>query len=310
MRAAAHDTKAHMLHLIAVSLIWAFSFGLIKGQLAGLEPSGVAAVRLLLSCLFFLPLLRLREVPRELRPRLVGIGAVQYGAMYLLYIHAYRYLKAHEVALFTLFTPLWVAAFADLFQRRFRPRFWATALLSVLGTAVVVQPRLERTGVLWGFLLIQLSNACFAYGQLRYKLLREQHPGLSDARSFGLLYAGALAVALPAALLSWDGSLLAMSATQAGALTYLGVLASGLCFFWWNVGATRVDAGTLAAANDLKVPTAVAVSLLVFGESANVPRLLLGGGLVLVALMLNRLREPALAARLAAGSRAGPRPHQ
>jgi len=298
-----------MLHLIVVSLIWAFSFGLIKGQLAGLEPSGVAAARVLLSFLFFLPLLRLREAPRALRLRLAGIGAVQYGVMYLLYIHAYRYLKAHEVALFTLFTPLWVTALADLFQRRFRPRFWATALLAIIGTAVVTQPRLERTDVLWGFLLVQLSNACFAYGQLRYKLLRERHPGLSDARIFGLLYAGALAVTLPAALLSWDGSLLAMSATQAGALTYLGVLASGLCFFWWNVGATRVDAGTLAAANDLKVPTAVAVSLLVFGESTDVPRLLLGGGLVLVALLLNRPRGSMLAGRLGTGGRARPRPH-
>jgi drug/metabolite transporter (DMT)-like permease len=289
-----------MPYLLAVSLIWAFSFGLIKGQLAGLEPSGVAAVRLLLSCVFFLPLVRLREVPRELRPRLAGLGAVQYGAMYLLYIHAYRYLQAHEVALFTIFTPLWVIALADLLQRRFRPRFWATALLAVAGTAVVVQPRLERADVLWGLLLLQLSNACFAYGQLRYKLLREQHPHLSDVRCFGLLYAGALAIALPAALLSWDGSLLSMSATQAGSLAYLGVLASGLCFFWWNVGATRVDAGTLAAANDLKVPAAVAVSLLVFGESADVPRLLLGGGAVLGALVLNRQRPSAPAERLEA----------
>jgi drug/metabolite transporter (DMT)-like permease len=63
---------------------------------------------------------------------------------------------------------------------------------------------------------------------------------------------------------------------QALTLLCLGPLASGFCFFWWNKGAVKTDAGTLA----------VFVSLLVFGERADIPRLLLGGGLMLAAVGL------------------------
>ena len=68
--------------------------------------------------------------------------------------------------------------------------------------------------------------------------------------------------------------------------TTLGVAASGLGFFLWNRGATRVSAGTLAAMNNVKIPLAVACSLVVFGEQADLPRLFLGGGLMASAVWL------------------------
>ena len=43
----------------------------------------------------------------------------------------------------------------------------------------------------------------------------------------------------------------------------------------------------VAVLNNVKVPLAVAVSMLVFGREADVPRLLVGGGLLLVALWMN-----------------------
>ncbi|MFZ6018697.1 MAG: EamA family transporter, partial [Chloroflexota bacterium] len=68
------------------------------------------------------------------------------------------------------------------------------------------------------------------------------------------------------------------------------------------VGARKVNAGTLAIFNDLKIPLAVAISLAFFGEQADLPRLLIGGAVVLAALALNewnvrrRSRSPQLAA--------------
>ena len=41
-----------MVYLLVVSIIWAFSFGLIKNQLAGLDANFIAAARLLVSLLF------------------------------------------------------------------------------------------------------------------------------------------------------------------------------------------------------------------------------------------------------------------
>ena len=89
---------------------------------------------------------------------------------------------------------------------------------------------------------------------------------------FSLLYAGAFVVAA-VAMAARDVSFV-LTSSQFLTLLYLGMLASGLGFFLWNVGATRVGAGTLAVMNNAKVPLAVAVALVFFGEHAHLPSLL------------------------------------
>ena len=82
-----------------------------------------------------------------------------------------------------------------------------------------------------------------------------------------------------------------LTLSQALTLLYLGAIASGLGFFLWNVGARQASAGAQAVFNNLKIPLAIAVSLLFFGEQANTINLLLGGLVVAGALLLNeRLR--------------------
>jgi drug/metabolite transporter (DMT)-like permease len=78
-----------------------------------------------------------------------------------------------------------------------------------------------------------------------------------------------------------------LSHAQVWTLVYLGVVPSGICFFLWNVGARRTNAGTLAAFNNAKIPLAVLVSLLVFGEQARIAQLAIGGILILVAVVVN-----------------------
>ena len=116
--------------------------------------------------------------------------------------------------------------------------------------------------------------------------MRAQNQGINDRQVFALLYAGAVAVTLPLAVAQNDFGSLALTPSQAWTLFYLGVIASGVCFFGWNLGATRVRAATLAAFNNAKVPLGVACSLLFFGESANLPRLLIGGALLVAAIAL------------------------
>ncbi len=276
-----------MLYLLIVSLIWAFSFGLIKDQLAGLDANFVAAARLLISLLVFLPFLRLRGVPRGMRLRLALTGAVQYGLMYVAYLYAFRYLQAYEVALFTIFTPLYVTLTNDIYRRRLHRLSLLATLIAVAGTSVVKQADLFRPELLTGFLIVQASNLCFAFGQVYYKELLRNSAAFSDRSVFGLLYlGGALTAGLPAVFTTpWGG--FRLDTTQLLTLLYLGAVASGLAFFLWNVGARRVNAGTLAIFNDLKIPLAVAVSLIFFGEKADLTSLLVGGAIVLAALALN-----------------------
>ena len=275
-----------MPFLLLVSFVWAFSFGLIKGRLGGLDSSFISAVRLGLALLVFLPFFRPRGLSLRLTLTLVAIGAVQFGLMYLAYNESFKHLPAHEVALFTLTTPILVTLFADALDRTLQVRALLAALLAVAGAAVVAFKTNLVAGSLIGLGLVQLSNGAFAIGQVLYRRVRVSSPSTNDRQVFALLYAGGLAVTLPLMLARTDFGSLALNHGQVWTLLYLGVIASGLCFFWWNLGATRVSTGTLAVFNNAKVPLAVACSLLFFNESTNLPRLLIGGGLLLAAILL------------------------
>jgi drug/metabolite transporter (DMT)-like permease len=189
--------------------------------------------------------------------------------MYLAYIESFRYLRAYEAALFTITTPIFVTLFADALDRTLRPWALAAALLAVVGTALVALKSTDLTLTLAGLALVQFSNATFAAGQVLYRRLRARHTTLRDHQVFALLYAGAFGVAA-AAMATRDISV-DLRTPQLLTLLYLGLLASGGGFFLWNVGATRVSAGTLAVMNNAKVPLGVACALLVFGEQARLP---------------------------------------
>jgi len=281
-----------MAPLLITSFIWAFSFGLVKKYLGGVDAAFVAFARLALALLLFLPLWRPRRSPGPLPWRLFGIGMVEFGLMYVFYIQSFHFLAAHQVALFTVFTPLYVAVFDDLLERRFRPLHLWTSLLAVAGTAVIVYSGWGRSGLLAGFLLVQASNACFAVGQVWYRRLAGPGREWRDRDVFAWLYLGGAAAAALAMFLSPGALELRLDSGQSLVLLYLGLLASGMGFFLWNIGSSRVSAGTLAVMNNLKVPLAVAVSLLFFRESADLLRLAGGGSAVLLALYLNA-RSPA-----------------
>jgi drug/metabolite transporter (DMT)-like permease len=117
-------------------------------------------------------------------------------------------------------------------------------------------------------LIVQASNVCFAFGQIYYRRLLAGK-NVRDEQIFALPYLGGFLTAGLSAAFFTDWSTLQVSGQQWLTLLYLGAIASGLAFFWWNVGARKVDAGALAIFNDLKIPLAVIVSLLFFGEQTN-----------------------------------------
>jgi len=280
-----------MAFLLIASFIWAFSFSLIKKYLGGLDAGFVSSVRLVLAFLLFLPLLRPRKISPSLTVRLLALGGVQFGLMYVFYTQSFRYLAAHQVALFTILTPLYVAAAADLLEGRFRPLHFWTALLAVAGSAVIVYSGVGRAGLIAGFLLVQASNLCFAVGQVMYRRLALPGRGWKDRDVFAWLYLGGAAAAALAMLLFSGPPRLDLDGGQWLVLAYLGVLASGVGFFLWNVGALSVSAGMLAVFNNVKVPLAILVSFVFFKERTDLLRLALGGGLILAALAMNSRRR-------------------
>lgn len=273
--------------LFIVSMIWAFSFSLIKNNLAGVDSTFVAFARIFIATLVFLPFLKFKRVDRKTAIRLAITGALQFGMMYIAYLAAFQTLKAYEVALFTIFTPIFITLIDDAFSRRFNVLHLAVALLAVLGTWVIEGEAIQTRGVLIGFLLVQVSNLCYAFGQIYYRRIMATIPEVKDRDIFGFLYLGGVIITLAGTLVFTPLSSLHLAQNQIITLIYLGAIASGLGFFLWNMGARRVNAGTLAVFNNLKIPFGVAVSLLFFGEQANLTRLFIGGAIIIAALVLS-----------------------
>jgi drug/metabolite transporter (DMT)-like permease len=250
--------------LLAASLIWAFSFGLIKSQLAGVPPHLVALLRLGLSALLFAPSFRPGRIPAPSFGLLALCGAVQYGAMYLAYLASFDYLQASEVALWTVFTPIYVVLLADIAAHTFRWRNFAAAALSIAAAWLV--SRGSTAPHLAGIALVQVSNLCFAAGQVWYRRLLPPSVAVRDREVFASLFLGgtllaAIPVGMSAGML---GALAALTPTQVATVLYLGLVPSGLGFFLWNVGVRRSREGAAAVCNNAKVPLAIAVSWIVF----------------------------------------------
>lgn len=277
-----------MLYLIIVSFLWAISFGLVGHYLVGVDSNFVAAARIVLSLAVFAPFIRVGGVERKRILMLAGIGAVQFGAMYVLYLRSFTLLKSPpQVALFTIFTPLLVTLTSDLLERRISWLFIATAGLAVFGTGIIYWTELNREGLLAGFLMMQLSNACFAVGQVLYRKVAPG-AGRADHQLMGVLYLGATVVAVGFAAASVNFSAIkSIAPVQWLVLGYLGVIASGIGFFLFNAGARRVDVGALAIFNNVKVPLAILASVLIFGDRVNRPRLITGGIVIAMALAIN-----------------------
>ena len=277
-----------MWRLVAVSIIWAFSFGLIKGKLTGLDSGLVASIRLILCFLCFMPFI-FKVSQQKMRLRLMLLGIVQFGIMYLAYIQSYQYLPGYLVAVFTIFTPFYVIALNTLFDKNSRDvkklsLAMVAVVLSIAGAAVIVFKTPGQEEYIIGFLILQLANVAFAIGQWNYQRWADQG---SNAGNMAWMYLGA---ALFASLVSFpqlDWAKVVINDEQILVLLYLGVIASGLCFYLWNSGSKQVSPATLAVMNNGYIPVAVIASIVLFSEEADFIRLTVGGGLILLSIVIS-----------------------
>ena len=274
--------------LIAVTLLWAFSFSLIGVYLAGqVDPWFSVFTRILLATCIFLPFLNLRDkISWNLRAMLMLSGAIQLGLMYGFYYHSFLYLSVPEVLLFTVMTPIYVTLVNDLLDKRFHFNFLLAAIVATAGAVAIRYDGID-SGFITGFLLVQGANLCFATGQVLYKRMM-QNRNISQHTVFGWFFIGALIVASVFFIVLGDASKMPTLSTQWTVLIYLGIVASGLGYFGWNKGATMVDVGTLAVMNNLLIPAGIVVNLAIWNRDADMLRLSVGGAIILLALLLNR----------------------
>jgi drug/metabolite transporter (DMT)-like permease len=194
----------------------------------------------------------------------------------------------------TVMTPLMVSLFFDIQKRKFHATHFLMASLCILGTLILIyRPDSGIHFELWGFLWAQLSNASFAFGQVAYRhwANSKEFEKCSDAENFSWLYAGGIIPLLFIIPSSYWSQISSLSSTQWAVLVYLGIVASGLGIFCWNLGARKVGSvGVLAVMNNLKIPLVLVVSIFLFGEKIHLKTFALGGGIIFLSLLLERFR--------------------
>ncbi|RBW46343.1 EamA family transporter [Psychromonas sp. B3M02] len=275
-----------MAYLLSVTLLWAFSFSLIGVYLAGQVDAWFSVfIRIALAALIFLPFLKIQQMDKSLAARIMMIGAVQLGLMYVFYYHSFLYLSVPEVLLFSVMTPIYVTLLNDALDKRFKPQFFLVAVISVLG-AVAIRYGNISSDFWFGLLLVQGANLCFAIGQVAYSRLMSDSK-LDHKTVFGWFFIGALCVATVCYISFGNPDKLPTTTTQWGILLYLGTIASGLGYFAWNKGATKVNVGTLAIMNNLLIPAGILVNLLIWNKQADLLRLSIGAVIIVAALVLN-----------------------
>lgn len=292
--------------LLLMTVVWSFSFSLIGVYLAG-HVDGYFSVlaRVALASLMFLPLLRITRTPKVDIFKMMVIGALQIGLMYLFYYQAFEVLSVPEVLLFTIFTPLYITLFDDALRRRFSPVALFCSALAVCG-ALLISHASINPGFWHGFLLVQICNVCFAVGQVAYRRWLPASAASQTPREamkarlhcFGWFYIGALVVVVPAYLWFGNMSKLPNTPVQWSIILWLGLIASGVGYFAWNEGARQVDAGTLAVMNELLKPMGLAVNVLIWNRDADMPRLLGAAAIIVLALLINLGWQRRRAARL------------
>ncbi|REL31328.1 EamA family transporter [Thalassotalea euphylliae] len=268
-----------MKALVFVSILWAFSFGIIKGELTGIAPSLVSALRLLLCALVFLPFISF-TTNNKLSVQLLLLGALQFGVMYWAYISSYQYLPGYLVAVFTIFTPMYVFLIDGLMSRRVNLQQMLPILLSIAGAAVIVFKAPNSDAWLVGFIILQGANLAFAAGQVGYQRISKAY-STDHTNNMSIMYIGAAIFMLIIVLVeqSYVG-VSDITNRQWLVILYLGIIASGVGFALWNYGAKQVNAASLAVMNNAYIPFAVIFALTLFNEHADIARLALGTSLI------------------------------
>lgn len=276
-----------MYYLIFVTIVWSFSFSFIAVHLSGQVDTWFAVVmRVLLAFITFIPFLRFKGISVKQMVLLMGVGACQLGIMYFFYYNSFQYISVPEVLLFTISTPIYVTLIYDLLQgHRLRLVYLLTAILAVIGAAVIRYDHISRDFII-GFLLIQGANIVFALGQVGYKRIMELYP-LPQHQAFAWVYLGAILVASIGWFLFGNAEKLPTTQLQWLIIVWLGIVASGLCYFLWNYGATKVDSGTLAIMNNLVIPTGILVNVIIWHQSIDWGRFSLGSAIIVSALILH-----------------------
>tara|TARA_Y100000768_G_scaffold382069_1_gene361779 strand:- start:242 stop:1075 length:834 start_codon:yes stop_codon:yes gene_type:complete len=258
-----------VIYLILVSILWSFSFGIIKYGLSGIDSSFISLMRNLIAFLFFASLTLYNFKKFIFDIKLILIGAIQFGLMYVLYIQSYQYLPAYLIATFTITTPIFIGIFSQLLQNKsFSLSGIFSILLVVLGSLMMRFNIVNPLDYWLGFFLIQCANICFAIGQIMFKKWYSKNTSVDIIYNFSQMFFGAVLITSMFSIIN-STNIGMLNTYNLFALLFLGLFSTGFGFLAWNLGSLQVSNERLAVMNNVVIPIAIFNSFLIFGEAIN-----------------------------------------
>ena len=259
-----------MLYLIIVSILWSFSFGIIKFGLTGVDSIFISFFRSLIAFIFFSSLTLYNIKKFSFDTKLIIIGAIQFGLMYVFYIQSYQYLPAYLIATFTITTPIFVVLFSQALMKESFSKNGILSIILVLIGSFMMRFNLANPLDYWfGFILIQCANMFFASGQIMFKKWHTENSDKDIVHNFSQMFFGATIVTSLFYFQTLDVQNI-LSTTNLLSLIFLGLCSTGIGFLLWNIGATKVSNTRLAIMNNVVIPLAVLNSFFIFGEDINI----------------------------------------
>ena len=265
-----------MYYLIITTILWSFSFSLI-GNFLALEMNSwtLAFLRSLVACIFFAPWINFK-IPFDYVIKMIIIGTLQIGIMYLLYLNSFNYASVQKILLFTITTPLYVFIITQLFKGEFKLTSVSIIITSIIGGLIIRMTPFDIAD-LTALLLVQLANICFASGQVFYRRLKKHNKDTANINTdFAFFFIGATFITLLGLIASPYKYSNPESVEQWLLILWLGGGASGVGYYLWDYGSTKVKVETLATMNNLVIPLGLFVDIIFFSGNHDFQTLIIG----------------------------------
>ena len=265
-----------MFYLIIATILWSLSFSLIGYSLSSdINSWTLAFLRSTIACIVFARWIDFK-IPASYIIRIIFIGALQIGVMYLLYLNAFNYTSVQKILLFTVTTPFYVSMISQIINQKLKLSAFFIVFLSVLG-GLIIRITVFDINDLTGLFLVQLANICFALGQVLYKRLKKVSiKTVSIFTDFAFFFIGATLVTFTALVISPYNYTQPASINQWLLILWLGGGASGIGYYFWNYGSTQVKVETLATMNNLVIPLGLFIEIAFFSGNYNYQSLVIG----------------------------------
>ncbi|HWD64952.1 MAG TPA: DMT family transporter [Solirubrobacteraceae bacterium] len=270
-----------ILALAGAGALWGLTVPLSKLALPWLPPAWLTSVRFLIA----IPVLALAGrggLRQALRPRVVGAGALGFGAVLVLQNAGIARTSVSHAALLVGAVPVLVALFsAARGQASRRPLIWLGYALALAGIGLVAGYGGGGASDRGDLLVIgsAVLSALFIY--LQPGVLGDRDPAAVTAVQF----AGGLLVSMPLALLTEPTPAASASGGSVAAVLSLGAVGTVLPFWLFAYGQSKVSAQQAGAFVNLEPVVGAAVGWVAFGNPASIVQIVGAAGVVLGILL-------------------------